>query len=55
MIDRRDIVSVLRLMKEECVSCEGCAECRVAMTCDMPSNRIPSEWTDEEIEEIVDD
>lgn len=52
MIEGRDIVEILKRMKEECLSCEGCAECRVAMVCDMPSYRIPSEWTDEEILEV---
>ena len=55
MIDKRDIVEILKRMKEECLSNEGCSECEAAAVCYTLNDRIPAKWTNEEIMEVAHD
>lgn len=54
MIGKADIIRILRSMKDECMKSE-CLECEVSGACNFRDNRIPAEWTDDEIEEAGND
>lgn len=54
MIDKADIVRILKNMRDECMKSE-CYECEVSGACNFRDNRIPAEWTDEELLEVMND
>lgn len=55
MIGKADIIRILRSMKDECMATPDCGECPVWAACFFTDDRIPAEWTDDEIEEAGND
>ena len=58
MIDKDDIIRVFLKMWEECRTSENCPACSVMGVCDaldLRNKKIPSEWSLEELKEIVND
>lgn len=52
MIDKENVKMLLENIREECQRNSDCNVCSFIFSCPSPS-KLPSEWTDEEIEEVL--